>query len=130
MLAPLLALALLTSHACGTVLSSDFYKERLREAEVYDFLYDELLAVAVADALESNEGLPPGVNVGADEVVASLRDALPPDWLQEQVEAAIDSAGPVFPERCRCLLPLRRPQRAGRRRGVRRLLPHGTRGPA
>ncbi len=95
-MAPLLALALLTSHACGTVLSSDFYKEQLREAEVYDFLYDELLLTAVEDAIESDEGLPPGVDLGPDEVVSSLRDALPPDWLQEQVEAAIDSAGPYF----------------------------------
>ena len=52
----MLTLALLTSHGCGTLLSSDFYKEQLREAEVYDFLYDELLAVAVADAIESDEG--------------------------------------------------------------------------
>ena len=92
----MLTLALLTSHGCGTLLSSDFYKEQLRDAEVYDFLYDELLLAAVEDAIESDEGLPPGVDVGADEVVASLRDALPPDWLQEQVEAAIDSAGPYF----------------------------------
>ena len=56
LLAPVLALALLTSHACGTLLSSDFYKEQLREAEVYDFLYDELLLAAVEDALESDEG--------------------------------------------------------------------------
>ena len=96
LLAPMLAFALLSSHACGTVLSSDFYKEQLREAEVYDFLYDELLRAAVEDAIESDEGLPPGVDLGPDEVVASLRDALPPVWLQEQVEAAIDSAGPYF----------------------------------
>ena len=96
LLAPMLAFALLSSHACGTVLSSEFYKEQLREAEVYDFLYDELLLTAVEDAIESDEGLPPGVDLGPDEVVASLRDALPPDWLQEQVEAAIDSAGPYF----------------------------------
>ena len=92
----MLLLSLLTSQACGTLLSPDFYKERLREAEVYDFLYDDLLASAAREALESGDDLPSGVDLQADDIVSSVRDALPPDWLQEQVEAAIDSAGPYL----------------------------------
>ena len=89
-------LSLLTSQACGTFLSPDFYKEQLREADAYTFLYDELLTTAIDDALETGDDLPPGVDLEAGEIVASLREAVPADWLQEQVEGAIDSAGPYL----------------------------------
>lgn len=89
-------LSLLTSQACGTFLSPDFYKEQLREADAYTFIYDELLTTAIDDALETGDDLPPGVDLEAGEIVASLREAAPPDWLQEQVEGAIDSAGPYL----------------------------------
>lgn len=94
-LAPTLTLALLTSHTCGTLLSADFYKEQLRKADVYDFLYDDLLAAAIDEGLEGDD-LPPGVDLEAEEVVDDIRGALPADWLQEQVESAIDSAGPYL----------------------------------
>ena len=77
------------------MLSPGFYKEQLREAGIYDFLYDDLLASAAGDALEEDD-LPSGVDLQTDDVVSSVRDALPPDWLREQVEAAIDSAGPYL----------------------------------
>lgn len=96
LLAPVLLLSLLTSQACGTLLSPGFYKEQLREAEIYDFLYDDLLTSAVSDALATGDDLPAGVDLEADEVVSQVRDALPPDWLQEQAEAAIDAVGPYL----------------------------------
>ncbi|MCY4625049.1 MAG: hypothetical protein OXC99_08635 [Chloroflexi bacterium] len=95
-LAPMLILALLTSQACGTVLSSDFYKEQLREADIYNFLYDELLPVAVEEGLHNADGVAPAFKLDADFVVTSIRDALPPDWLQQQTEGAIDSLGPYL----------------------------------
>lgn len=96
LLAPTLTLSLLAVQACGTLLSPGFYKEQLDRAAVYDFLYDDLLPAAVSDALETGEGLPPGLSLQADDVVVSVREALPPGWLQEQAEAAIDSAGPYL----------------------------------
>ena len=96
LLIPVLLLSLLTSQACGTLLSPDFYKEQLREAEIYDFLYDDLLTSAVSDALATGDDLPAGVDLETDEVVSQVRDALPPDWLQEQAEAAIDGVGPYL----------------------------------
>ena len=95
-LAPTLTLALLTSQTCGTLLSADFYKEQLRKADVYDFLYDDLLAAAIDEGLEDADGLAPGVDLEAEDVVDDIRGALPADWLQEQVESAIDSAGPYL----------------------------------
>lgn len=95
-LAPVLTLALLTSQTCGTLLSSDFYKEQLRKAGIYDFLYDDLLIAVIDEGLEEAEDLPPGVDLEAEDVVDDLRGALPPDWLQEQVESAIDSVGPYL----------------------------------
>ena len=96
LLAPVLLLSLLTSQACGTLLSPDFYKEQLQDAQIYDFLYDDLLTTAVSDALETGDDLPAGVDLETDEVVSRVRDALPPDWLQEQAEAAIDGVGPYL----------------------------------
>ncbi len=96
LLIPVLLLSLLTSQACGTLLSPDFYKEQLRNAEIYDFIYDDLLTSAVSDALETGDDLPAGVDLETDEVVSQVRDALPPDWLQEQAEAAIDGVGPYL----------------------------------
>ena len=88
--------ALLLSHACGAFFSTEFYKEQLRDAEVYDFLYDDVLAAAVDEVLQEGGGLPPGVDLDSDSVVAKVREALPPDWLQEQVESAIDNVGPYM----------------------------------
>ena len=96
LLIPVLLLSLLTSQACGTLLSPDFYKEQLRDAQIYDFIYDDLLTSAVSDALETGDDLPAGVDLEPDEVVSRVRDALPPDWLQEQAEAAIDGVGPYL----------------------------------
>ena len=96
LLAPTLAASLLTTQACGTFLSPGFYKEQLREADAYAFLYDDVLITAIDDALDRDEGPPPGADLEAEEIAASVRDALPPDWLREQVEGAIDSAGPYL----------------------------------
>ena len=96
LLAPVLTLALLTSQTCGTILSSDFYKEQLRSADIYNFLYDELLPAAVEEQLDGGDGLPSAFNLDADAVVTSFRDALPPEWLQGQVEGAVDSLGPYL----------------------------------
>ncbi len=95
-LAPVLTLALLSSQLCGTVLSPDFYKEQLRSADVYNFLYDELLPAAVEEQLDAGDGSPSAFNLDADAVVTSARDAIQPEWLQEQVEGGIDSLGPYL----------------------------------
>ena len=95
-LAPVLTLALLSSQASGTVLSSDFHQEQLRSADVYNSLYDEILPAAVEEQLGGGDGLPSALNLDADAVVTTFRDALPPEWLQEQVEGTIGSLGPYL----------------------------------
>ena len=92
---PVLLLTLLASHACGTLLSTEFYKEQLREAEIYDFIYDDLLGSAVDSEIEDDE-LAGDTGLGADDIVSSFREALPPDWLQEQTEAVLDDVGPYL----------------------------------
>ncbi len=95
-LVPVLTLALISSQTSTTVLSSDFYEEQLRSADIYNSLYDELLPAAVEEQLGSGDGLPSAFNLDAGTVVTSFRDALPPEWLQEQVEGTIDSLGPYL----------------------------------
>lgn len=95
-LAPLLTLALLALQVSGALLSPDFYKEQLRSADVYNFFYDDLLLPAVEEQLAGGDELPPAFNLDATAIVTSFRDALPPEWLQEQVEEVIDSLGPYL----------------------------------
>ncbi len=92
----MLLLTLLASHACGTLLSTEFYKEQLREAAVYDFIYDDLLGEAVGSELEDGEELTGDTGLVAEDIVSSLRDVLPPDWLQDQTEEVLDSVGPYL----------------------------------
>jgi len=67
-----LVLALLITQVNDTVLNPGFYNDQMQQADVYNFLYDELLPVALDEA------------------------EVPPEWLQYQVESATNSIIPYF----------------------------------
>ena len=50
---------------------------------------------AIRDALEVGE-LPLGVDIASDRLVGAVRTIVPPDWVQEQVEGALDEVTPYF----------------------------------
>ena len=71
-------------------------KGLLRDAEVYDLLYDEIIEPTLADRLGAAVELPFGIDVTREEIVAALRQVAPPEWVQEQAERVIDEAGPYI----------------------------------
>ena len=69
-------------------------KDILAESPAYDLLYDEVIAPEIAEQLgDTIEGLPFGVAVPSNEVVAAMRDAAPSPWVRAQAERLIDEAG-------------------------------------
>ena len=70
------------------VILAEEPKSLLRKANAYDLLFTELIDPAVRSALR--EKLPLGLNVTSDQMVRSVRRVIPPQWVQAQVEAALD----------------------------------------
>ena len=71
-------------------------KAILRDLDVYDVLYDEVVAPQLLSVLGDTVGLPAGIAVTHEEVVSSLRQVAPVDWVRDQVERVIDEAGPYL----------------------------------
>ncbi|MCH7705697.1 MAG: hypothetical protein IIB33_01455, partial [Chloroflexi bacterium] len=92
---PIFVAALLLLRVNDTVLSADFYIEQVRQADVFNFLYDEAIPSAVDDMGPVGVGgavLDLRKLAGRGTVV--LRDFLPPEWVQEQVETVIRQGVP------------------------------------
>lgn len=68
-------------------------KAILRESDAYDLLYTEVVEPRVTETLQSQVALPAGVTLTRQEVLEALRRVAPPDWVEAQVEALIDSTG-------------------------------------
>ncbi len=64
----------------------------LRKADAYNLLFEELVDPAIDDAL--TDELPLGLEVTGARLSQSVRRVVPPDWIQEQVEAALDEITP------------------------------------
>ena len=71
-------------------------KDLLRESEAYQLLYDELIAPKVLSSFGQTAELPYGIEVSDEEVLSAMKEVAPPDWVQQQVEMAIDEAGPYL----------------------------------
>jgi hypothetical protein len=89
----------------STAGNPDFYTEQLQQADVYHFIYDEVLPAALDDevlpaALE--ESLVSEDADGADVIFTPLkphlvdvvRQTVPPEWLQSQVEHVVNEVVP------------------------------------
>jgi len=93
---PLLIFTLLSLRVNDTFLEEQFYKDQLIEADVYNFLYSDALTLAIDQEIEEAGGLPLGVNLTTAEIVEGIQETLPPDWIQHEVELAIDDAVPYL----------------------------------
>ncbi len=89
-------LVLLAFRVNATVGNPDFYSEQLQQADVYNFICDDVLPEALAEAgIGEDDG-------GASIIIAPLklhlvtvvRQTLPPEWLQAQVEDAVNEVVP------------------------------------
>jgi hypothetical protein len=98
----LLVLTLVIFRVSETFLEPQFYKEQLAKADIYNFVLNDLPTSAIeelrgkdpdffSDTLEENPLVTTALTT--DEIVASIVMSLPPSWVQEQMEQAIDGAG-------------------------------------
>ena len=69
-------------------------KYLLRKADAYGLLFESFVTPAVDDALDSD--VPLGLSVTSERLVESVRTAIPPEWVEAQVEAALDEVTPYF----------------------------------
>ncbi len=93
---PLLIVTLLTLRVNDTFLEEQFYKDQLVEADIYNFLYTDALTLAIDQELEKAGGLPLGVDLTTEEIVAGIQATLPPDWIQNEVEKTLDDVVPYL----------------------------------
>ncbi len=62
----------------------------------YEYLLEEQIAPVVQSGLGAAIDLPYGVTVSNEEVVAALGEVLPPEWVADRVEEAIEQIGPYL----------------------------------
>jgi hypothetical protein len=93
----LLITLLLVSQLNDTIGKPEFYKDQIRQADLYNFVYDEALPAGL-DELETGafSDVPIDMSAIKDDIVSVASKILPPDWLQALVETAIDRIIPYF----------------------------------
>ncbi|MCK4961717.1 MAG: hypothetical protein KAS19_04485, partial [Anaerolineales bacterium] len=111
-------LVLVVFRVNATVGNPDFYAEQLQQADVYHFIYDDVLPVALeeSDAGEDTGGIGVIISPLKPHLSNVVRQTLPPEWLQAQVEHAIDEVVPyVWGETAtfRIIIPLKDRVEAG-----------------
>ena len=65
-------------------------KGLLERAEAYDSMANEVARETVEKHIDRVTLLPIGVAIESQEVIDAVRLAVPPEWIQEQVEASLD----------------------------------------
>jgi len=93
----LLFAAILVTQVNDTLGSPGFFNDQMEQADIYNFIYDGILPAAI-DEVEEDEGDDIPIDIAAieDEVISAARKILPPEWLQEQVEVAVNAVIPYF----------------------------------
>ena len=69
-------------------------KPLLRNADAYNLLFAELIHPAIEDSLA--EKMPLGLNVTSDRLAESARKVISPEWVQAEVEKALDEITPYI----------------------------------
>ena len=91
----LLLVVLLVTNINDTAANPRFYQDQMRQADIYNFVYDEILP-AVLDDIETDDqaDIPIDISGIKNDLISAAEKILPPEWLQAQVESATDT---VFP---------------------------------
>jgi hypothetical protein len=89
-------LVLIAFRVNATAGNPDFYAEQLKQADVYNFIYDDVLTAALEEAGAGDDTGGAGVILSPlqPHLADVVRQTLPPEWLQAQVEQAIDEVVP------------------------------------
>ena len=93
----ILFIALLVTQVSNTAANAEFYNGLMREADVYDFVYDDVIPAALDEA-ETGDTLAIPVDISniEDELVSIARTTFPPQWLQTQFESLTVTVIPYF----------------------------------
>jgi hypothetical protein len=92
-----LILALVLTHLSGTVGSAGFYNGQMRQAHVYDWVYDNLTPAALDEAgIEMPTDFPIDTPELKKDVVAVVRQSFPPEWLRLTFENATRQVVPYI----------------------------------
>ena len=96
-------LAIVSCQIGATVLSADFYKDRLSSSDLYTFALTDLTLAVVGDLRRSGDNssefeeiLRMTSRLSDQKVVASLNRVMPPDRLQNTAEQALDEIVPYM----------------------------------
>jgi hypothetical protein len=90
-------LLLFVTELNSTLGSPDFYNGQLRRAEVYTWIYSDLMPAALDEAEENQASeLPIPIRVIKDDLVSVTEKTLPPEWLRTQAESAIEAVVPYI----------------------------------
>ncbi|MFC2028087.1 hypothetical protein ACFLU3_05320 [Chloroflexota bacterium] len=78
--------------------SPGFYNHHMEEADIYNFFYYEVLPAALDEVEEddTSDEIPIELSPIQDELISAAKKILPPEWLEEQFESAIDTSLPYF----------------------------------
>lgn len=82
----------------STVGNPDFYVDQLHRADMYDFVYDDVIPVALEEMSFSGEDEEDFFDISTLKlhIVNVSKEAIPTEWLQEQVESSINLIMPYF----------------------------------
>ncbi|MBA7630653.1 hypothetical protein ES703_38177 [subsurface metagenome] len=86
-------LLLVTFRVNDTLGNPDFYNDQLRQADTYNFIYDDVLPVALEEVDIGGETSGVGINI-KPHIIDIVGQTLPPEWLQTQVEQSINQVVP------------------------------------
>ena len=83
-----LFVALLVTQVNNTAANPEFYNDLMREANVYNFVYDDVIPAALDEAETSDTlDIPIDISNIEDELVSIARAIFPSQWLQAQFES-------------------------------------------
>ncbi|MFC1915590.1 hypothetical protein ACFLW4_02730 [Chloroflexota bacterium] len=71
-------------------------KDTLHKEEVFPYLYDQAISLALDEIAPNAEELPPPFTLNRDELASILRTVLPAEWVLAQIDSAIDEVVPYF----------------------------------
>jgi hypothetical protein len=92
-----LFIVLLVVHRTNaTVGNPDFYIDRLRQADIYNFTYNDVLPATLEEIEDDTSDFPVDVALLKSHVPGMVEEALPPEWLQAQVEQVINQVLPYI----------------------------------
>jgi hypothetical protein len=79
----------------STVGNPKFYTDQLEKADIYNFIYDDVLPVALEEIPSGDESdLPVDISEFKDDLIPVAKKIIPSEWLQTQVESIINTAIP------------------------------------